>query len=422
MTILKNVAILAGGRIPFQPSGTIYKNLENIDLLKLAFNGIFNKTKIDPKEIDNVIAGNVIQEVTTSNVAREAALACNIPTDVPAITVAQACISSAQSVSLGTDKIKLGESNLVLAGGVESFSDVPIRYPKKMRQWLIDFPKESKKGGLNTLKYISKLSPSHFKPQPPALSNYTTGELMGSTSEKIAERFGVSRKEMDEFTIRSHNLAYQAHKDGNYINEIFNFNGSIKENNIRPNLNLDKLSKMKASFKKGGTHTAANSSGLTDGATSCLISSKDKAEKLGINPLAFIEDSVFVGTDPYQEMLLGPAYAIPKLLKRNNLELKDIDVFEIHEAFAGQILANLNALDNESFCQENFNQSKLGDIPFDKLNLWGGSLAIGHPLAASNIRNIMTAVNRLEKEDKELALVAACADSGLANAILIKRN
>ena len=178
MTILKNVAILAGGRIPFQPSGTVYKNLENIDLLKLAFNGIFNKTKIDPKEIDNVIAGNVIQEVTTSNVAREAALACNIPKNVPAITVAQACISSAQSVSLGADKIKLGESNLVLAGGVESFSDVPIRYPKKMRQWLIDFPKESKKGGLNTLKYLSQLSPSHFKPQPPALSNYTIRILL----------------------------------------------------------------------------------------------------------------------------------------------------------------------------------------------------------------------------------------------------
>ena len=421
MTILKNVAILAGGRIPFQPSGTVYKKLANIDLLKLAFNGVLDKTNIDINEIDNVIAGNVIQEVTTSNVAREAALACNIPKKIPAITIAQACISSAQSVSLGCDKIKLGEADLVLTGGVETFSDVPIRYPKKMRQWLIDFPKESKKGSLHTFKYLSQLSPSYFKPQPPALSNYTTGELMGFTSEKIAERFGVSRKDMDEFTIRSHHLADQAHQKNNYDNEIFAFNGSIKENNIRPTLDLNKISSMKASFKKGGTHTAANSSGLTDGATSCLISSVEKAKQLNLNPLGYIIDSVFVGTDPYQEMLLGPAYAIPKLLQRNNLNLKDIDVFEIHEAFAGQILANLNALNTESFCQENFNKSKIGEIPLDKLNLWGGSLAIGHPLAASNIRNIMTAVNRLEKEDKEIALVAACADSGLANAMLIKR-
>ena len=421
MTIFKNVAILAGGRIPFQPSGSVYKKLANVDLLKLAFNGVLDKTKIDVKKIDGVIAGNVIQEVTTSNVAREAALACNISKNVPAITIAQACISSAQSVSLGSDKIRLGEAELILAGGVETFSDVPIRYPKKMRQWLIDFPKESKKGGLNTLKYMSQLSPSHFKPQPPALSNYTTGELMGSTSEKISERFGVTRQDMDLFTIRSHQLAHQAHQNHNYDNEIFAFKGSTQENNIRPSLDLNKISSMKPSFKKDGTHTAANSTGLTDGATSCLISSEEMARELNIEPMGYIVDSVFVGTDPYQEMLLGPAYAIPKLLKRNNISLNDIDVFEIHEAFAGQILANLNALDDESFCQENFGLTKLGRVPIDRLNLWGGSLAIGHPLAASNIRNIMTAVNRLEKEDKELALVAACADSGLANAMLIKR-
>ena len=422
MSAFKKVSILGGGRIPFQPSGTLYNKLSNIDLVKEAFNGVLKKTNIDSKEIDNVIVGNVIQEVTTSNVAREAALGCNIPNNIPAITISQACISSAQCVSIGMDKIRLNEAELVLTGGVETFSDVPIRYPKKMRQWLINLPKQSKKGNMNVLKYISQLRPNFFYPQPPALANYTTGELMGFTSEKISEKFGVSRNDQDEFTIRSHNLAFKAHQEKLYLNEIFPYNDIIEEHNIRPNLNINKLNKLKPSFKKGGTHTAANSSGLTDGATACLISSQEKAKQLNIDPLGYIEDSVFIGTDPYEEMLLGPAYAIPLLLKRNNLSLSDIDVFEIHEAFAGQILANINALNNDNFCHKNFNRSNFGEISIDKLNLWGGSIAIGHPLAASNIRNIMTAVNRLHNEDKELALVAACADSGLANAMLIKRN
>lgn len=420
--MLKRVAILGGGRIPFQPSGTIYNDLSNYDLIKKAINGVLEKTKIQSNHIDNILIGNVIQEVRTSNVAREAALGCGIPNSIPASTIAQACISSSQCVSIGSDEIKLNKSNLVLAGGVETFSDVPIRYPRKMRKWLIDLPKQTKKGSLNSLKYISKLRPDFFKPEPPALANYTTGELMGQTSEKIAERFNVSRNDQDEFTIRSHNLAYNAHKNKLYDNEIFPVNGNTMENNIRPNQDISKIGKLKSSFKKNGTHTAANSTGLTDGASACILSSEDKAKNLELNPMAFIEDSIFIGTNPYEEMLLGPAYAISKLLARNNLTINDIHVFEIHEAFAGQILANLNALNSESFCRDSLNSNKVGEIPFDKLNLWGGSLAVGHPLAASNIRNIMTAINRMHVENKELALVVACADSGLANAMLIKRN
>lgn len=421
MSTLKRVVILGGGRIPFQPSGTIYKDLSNYDLIKKAIYGVLQQTKIQSKHIDNILIGNVIQEVRTSNVAREAALGCGIPNTTPASTLAQACISSSQCVSIGSDEIKLNKSNLVLAGGVETFSDVPIRYPRKMRKWLIDLPKQTKKGSLNSLKYLSKLRPNFFKPEPPALANYTTGELMGQTSEKIAERFNVSRKDQDEFTIRSHNLAYEAHKNNFYDNEIFPVYGNTMENNIRPNQDIGKIGKLKSSFKKNGTHTAANSTGLTDGASACILSSEDKAKELNVNPLGYIEDSIFIGTNPYEEMLLGPAYSISKLLARNKLTINDIDVFEIHEAFAGQILANFNALNSESFCRDSLNSNKVGEIPFDKLNLWGGSLAIGHPLAASNIRNIITAINRLNKENKEIALVAACADSGLANAMLIKR-
>ena len=417
---MNKVVILGGGRIPFQPSGTVYKSLSNFDLAKEAILGCIRQTAIEPTHIDHVYMGNVIQEVSTSNVAREASLQAGIPNHVPATTVAQACISSSQCVSLGARDIQTGHGKLILAGGVETFSDVPIRYPKKMRQWLIDFPKISKKGTLPTLKYLSKLNPSYFKPVPPALANFTTGELMGQTSEKIASRFGVSRMDQDEFTIRSHDLAYDAHSKGLYDSEIYVYKGSRQENNIRQNMQLSKIKTLKPSFIKNGTHTAANSSGLTDGASCCLIGSQDMANELSMTPLAYLEDSVCIGTDPFQEMLLGPAYSIPKLLQRNNLTLNDIGVFEIHEAFAGQLLANLNALDNQTFCEKQLNMDKLGLIPMDKLNLWGGSLAIGHPLAASNIRNIMTAINRMKKENKEFALVSACADSGLSSALLLK--
>ena len=398
---MNKVVILGGGRIPFQPSGTVYKSLSNFDLAKEAILGCIRQTAIEPTHIDHVYMGNVIQEVSTSNVAREASLQAGIPNHVPATTVAQACISSSQCVSLGARDIQTGHGKLILAGGVETFSDVPIRYPKKMRQWLIDFPKISKKGTLPTLKYLSKLNPSYFKPVPPALANFTTGELMGQTSEKIASRFGVSRMDQDEFTIRSHDLAYDAHSKGLYDSEIYVYKGSRQENNIRQNMQLSKIKTLKPSFIKNGTHTAANSSGLTDGASCCLIGSQDMANELSMTPLAYLEDSVCIGPDPFQEMLLGPAYSIPKLLQRNNLTLNDIGVFEIHEAFAGQLLANLNALDNQTFCEKQLNMDKLGLIPMDKLNLWGGSLAIGHPLAASNIRNIMTAINRMKKENRK---------------------
>ena len=229
---MSKIAILGGGRIPFQPSGTVYKNHMGYDLVKSAINGLFNKVKIDPHLVNHVLIGNVIQEVKTSNVAREASLATNIPYTTPATTISQACISSSQCVTMGMNQIRTGQARVVLAGGVESFSDVPIRYPKVMRKWLIDFPKVSKKGTSATLGHLSKLRPSYFKPEPPALANFTTGDLMGQVSEKIALRFGVSRQEQDEYTIRSHNLAYEAHKQGLYDNEIFEIDGNTPPNHF----------------------------------------------------------------------------------------------------------------------------------------------------------------------------------------------
>ena len=417
------IAIIDGLRIPFQPSRGIYKNLMAYDLCKHTFSKLLERNENIKDKIDYVNVGTVIQEVKTSNIARECAIGVGLSDKISSHTISQACISSSQAVANGAEKILTGQSNFVLSGGVETFSDVPIRYSKNMRSWLMDLPKESKKGMINTIKYANKLRLKDLKPEPPAIANFTTGEVMGVTSEKIAKRFNVTREEQDAFSLRSHQMATDAHNRGDYENEICEYQGTKFEKGIRTNLQIQDLNKLKPSFdKKNGTHTAGNSSPLTDGSTACILSSIEKAKELEVKPLSFLKSWVFSATDPREEMLLGPAYAIPKLLLQNNLTLNDIDVFEIHEAFAGQILANLKALDSDKFCLDNFNKNKFGEIPFDKLNLWGGSIAIGHPLGASNIRNIITASNRLRKEDGKLALIAACADGGLATAMLIERN
>tara|TARA_B110000858_G_scaffold198451_1_gene265199 strand:+ start:3984 stop:5210 length:1227 start_codon:yes stop_codon:yes gene_type:complete len=405
------IAILDGLRIPFQPSGTVYRNLMPYDLVNKCFSALLNRNSKLRDDIDDVSVGTVMQDVKTTNIARECGIEQKIDAAVPMQTITQACISSSRAVCSSAESILVNQSRMALVGGVETFSDLPIRYSKKMRQYFIGMPKLMKQGTGTLVKETMKISISDLKPELPAIANFTTGELMGETSEKIAERYGVSRNDQDEFTLLSHKNAASAHTNGLYEKEVIEFRGTTLEQNIRSGLKLEQLGKLKPSFKKDGTHTAGNSSGLTDGATACIISSEEQAKNLNVKPIGFLKSWVFCGTDPFNEMLLGPAHAIPRLLKKNNLKISDIDVFEIHEAFAGQILANIRAIEENGH----------GTIPMEKLNLWGGSLAIGHPLGATNIRNILTACNRLEYEDGKYALVAACADGGLASALLIER-
>ena len=415
------IAIIDGLRIPFQPSRGIYKNLMAYDLCKHTFSKLLERNENIKDKIDYVNVGTVIQEVKTSNIARECAIGVGLSDKISSHTISQACISSSQAVANGAEKILTGQSNFVLSGGVETFSDVPIRYSKNMRSWLMDLPKESKKGMINTIKYANKLRLKDLKPEPPAIANFTTGEVMGVTSEKIAKRFNVTRKEQDDFSLRSHQMATDAHNRGDYENEICEYQGTKFEKGIRTNLQIQDLNKLKPSFdKKNGTHTAGNSSPLTDGSTACILSSIEKAKELEVKPLSFLKSWVFSATDPREEMLLGPAYAIPKLLLQNNLTLNDIDVFEIHEAFAGQVLANLNALDSDKFKNMNNLKQKVGYIPIDKLNLYGGSLSLGHPFGATGVRLLSHVSNRLINEKKEIGLIASCAAGGLGHAMLVK--
>jgi acetyl-CoA acyltransferase len=420
----KNVVIVSGVRLPFSLSSTIYKDELAVDLQRLAITGLLTQTALPPDEIDYVICGNVIQEVKTSNIAREAAINAGLPYHIGAHTIAQACISANAAMATGAEKILSGRAQVVLAGGTETFSDVPIRLTRPVRQKLITLPKAMKKGGpIGAMRHMLKgLKSKDIALETPAIANYTTGEVMGVSSDKLSAKFGVSREEQDQFTVRSHQLAHKAHDEGWYNDEIVPYKGSTKENGIKGDSTMESVSKLKPAFvKPHGTHTAANSSFLTDGASMSLLMSEAKALELGYKPMAYLRDWSFRACDPWEELLLGPTYCTDEIMTRNKLVLSDMGVLEIHEAFAGQILSNLVAMGSDKFANEKLGGNKLGDVDMDKLNIKGGSLSIGHPFGATGSRLVTTASRRLQQEDQRFALIAACADGGLGHACLLER-
>ncbi|KAL7478543.1 hypothetical protein ACHAW6_004307 [Cyclotella cf. meneghiniana] len=436
----KNVVVVDGVRLPFAQTSTIYSDQMAVDLQRLAFQGLITKTALDKGDVDYVLAGNVIQEVRTSNLAREAAINAGFPATIGGHTVAMACISSSVAITSAAEKILSNHAHVVVAGGAETFSDVPIRLTRPIRQKLITMPKAMKKGGpLGAVRHMLKgLKMKDISLETPAIANYTTGEVMGVSSDRLSAKFGVSRRDQDEFTVRSHVMAGKAHKDGWYEGEIVPYKGSTEENGIKADSTIESVSKLKPAFiKPHGTHTAANSSFLTDGASASLIMSEERALELGFKPLAYLRDWSFKACDPFEELLLvilsfkcvnfltyikGPTYCSQEVLSRNNLNLEsDIGVFEIHEAFAGQILSNLEAMKSQKFADEKFGGKRVGEIDIDKMNTKGGSLALGHPFGATGSRLVTTASRRLQLENQRFALVAACADGGLGHACILER-
>lgn len=419
-----NVVVVSGVRLPFAMTSTIYQDQLAVDLQRQAITGLLDQTALDPAAVDYVICGNVIQEVKTSNIAREAALNAGIPASVGGLTVAQACISANAAICAGAEKILTGHADVVIAGGVETFSDVPIRLTRPVRQKLITMPKAMKKGGaLGAVQHFTKgLKMKDLSLETPAIANFTTGEVMGVSSDRLSAKFGVSRAEQDEYTVRSHTLANKAHESGFYKNDVLAYKGSTVENGIKGESTVESVSKLKPAFiKPHGTHTAANSSYLTDGAAASLIMSEAKAKELGFKPLAYLRDWSFQACDPFEELLLGPTFCSKQIFDKNKLSMSDIGVFEIHEAFAGQILSNLTAMKSQKFADEKFNGKMVGEVDMDKMNTKGGSLAVGHPFGATGSRLVTTASKRLQQEEERFALIAACADGGMGHACLLER-
>ncbi|XP_005103881.1 trifunctional enzyme subunit beta, mitochondrial [Aplysia californica] len=423
---VRNIVLVEGVRTPFLQSGTQYKNLMPHDLLRHAMKGLIKRTSVPTDAVDYIVMGTVIMEVKTSNIAREAALGAGFSDRIPAHTVTQACISANQAITTGVGLIAAGQCDAVVAGGVEFMSDVPIRHSRKMRKIMLASTKaKTLPAKLQLLGQA--LSPAALVPELPAVAEFSTNESMGHSGDRLAAAFQISRREQDEFAVRSHTLAKEA-TEKNFLTDRLDYKVPgvatpvTIDNGIRPST-MEQMGKLKPAFiKPHGTVTAANASFLTDGASACLIMSEEKALAMGFKPKAYLRDFLYVAQDPKDQLLLGPAYATPRILKRAGLTLNDIDVFEYHEAFAGQILANLKALDSEFFATKYMGLSaKPGAPPMDKFNLWGGSLSLGHPFGATGVRLVTTAANRLIQEGGQFGLVAACAAGGHGHAMLVER-
>ena len=422
-----DVVFIDGGRTPFLRAQTDFKKLSAYDLARFAMSGLINKTKLDGGHIDHIYYGNVIQDINTSNIAREASLAAGLPDNIPATTLSMACISSNVAATTAQSSIQSGQINSAIVGGVEVMSDIPIRFRKKFRQKLLETQKY--KGPADWLKFFKGLRPSDLLPEIPSISEFSTGETMGQSCDKMATKYGVTREEQDEFALRSHLKAAEAEEAGLFKDEIFPIslkNGQTlidSDNGIRGDSTIEKLSSLRPAFvKPHGTVTAGNASFLTDGASAGLVMEKNFALENGYKPKAILRSYSYVAQRPDDELLIGPAKAVPIVLDEMGLTFDDIDVFEFHEAFAGQMVTVLKALASDEFAKEKLNKNKkVGDIPMKKLNTMGGSLSIGHPFGATGVRLITTAANRLIRENGKYALIAACAAGGQGHAMVIER-
>lgn len=422
----KNIVFIDGVRTPFLQSGTTYKNLMAYDLARESLKGLQKKVGFSNDIVQYIVYGTVMQEVRTSNVGREAALAAGYSDRTPAHTVTMACISSNQALTTGMGLIACGVYDVIVAGGVEFMSDIPIRHSRKMRSLMLQANKA--KTLPKKLSLLATIRPPFFVPDLPAVAEFSSNESMGHSGDRLAAAFKISRKEQDDYALRSHTLAAEAQQQG-YLTDVIPYKvpGVLEvvknDNGIRIST-PEKLASLKPAFVKPyGTVTAANASFLTDGASAGLIMTEQRALQLGLTPKAYMRQFTYVSQDPLDQLLLGPAYAIPKLLDKAKLSVKDVGVWEIHEAFAGQILANMKALDSDWFAQNYLGRSngKIGVPDLNKWNAWGGSLSIGHPFAATGIRLATHTANRMIREDQQFGIISACAAGGQAVGMIMER-
>lgn len=416
-----------GIRTAFVKSFGEFEDCDGLELYSRTVDALIRKTEIDPNEIDEISCGTVIPQTKNGNIARDSILNLGLPTHIHGYNLNRACTSSLQSSANAAMEVTFGHPSIVIAGGVEVLSDVPITYSKIAQKFLIKLSKaKTTAAKLNLLKDFHA---SAWLPKAPALAEPLTGLTMGQHGEVMAEINRISRADQDEFAVSSHNKAAAAQESGYFDEEIFafwptpNYKTCInKDNIIRSDSSLESAAKLKPAFdKKYGTLTAANSSPLTDGASAAIIGDEKVVRNLGLKPKLRIIDFDFVGVNPWEQLLIGPAVTIPRILQRNNLSINDIDRYEIHEAFAAQVLSCTRSIESDEFCNKYFGTSSMGAIPLDRVNVNGGAIAIGHPFGATGTRMLTTLANELIRSDKSLGLIAICAAGGMAGSMLVER-
>ena len=420
----RRVAIVEGCRTPFAKANTAFRELSAVDLGKVAVRELISRANLDVKEIDHVIYGTVIQSVQEPNIAREVSLGSGIPASVPSFTVGRACASSSQAITSGADQIALGMADVVVAGGAESLTDVPILFSDEMRDALVAASKA--RSIPDRVKAFAGIRPRHLAPITPAIAEPTTGLTMGQSAEKMAQETGITREEQDRWALRSHQLAWAGSEDGRLTREIapVYVDGSAvtRDNGIRGDTSLEKLAQLRPAFdRQYGTVTAGNASPLTDGASAVLLMSEEKARALGYQPLGYIRGYAYAALAPSDQLLQGPVFAVPVALERAGITMKDVELLDMHEAFAAQILSNLQWLDSKKIAQERLGLSEaIGHPQEDRINVMGGSIAIGHPFGATGGRITVTLLNEMRRRGVGLGLMTVCAAGAMGFAMVVE--
>lgn len=423
----RRAVVVAGVRTPFLKAFTQYTSLDTIALGVAAVRGLLETVPLNPVEIDALVWGGVVLPPGAPNVAREVVLDLRWPASIEARTVTRACASGLQAVTDAAQAIEHGDADVVIAGGSDSTSNAAITLPPRFIQQMGPVVMGKKGSPWDLLRAAGGLRLKRdVIPSMPKVAERSTGEVMGEAAERMASRNGISREAQDGFALRSHQRAAAAVTAGRFDRELTKVslpNGGevLADGLIRGTTNAEQLGRLRPAFQRGGTVTAGNSSPLTDGAAAVLLMAEEKARALGLHPLAAVRQWSYVGVDPADQLLIGPAIAMPKVLQRAGLTMRDIDLVDMHEAFAAQVLSVVKALESKAFAEQRLGLSTaVGMVSDAQFNIHGGSLAIGHPFAATGARMVTTMAHELAQSQKQFALLGLCAAGGLGAAALLE--
>jgi len=421
---VRRVAIVGGVRIPFARSYTAYAQVGNQDLLTAAFRGVVDRFRLQGERLGDVAAGAVIKHPKDYNLARECVLSSGLHPQTPAVDLQRACGTSLEAAILIGNKIALGQIDAGLAGGTDSISDAPIVYPRSYQQLLLASARGRTLG--QRLSPWLKLRPKHFKPVLPAVVEPRTGLSMGQSTELMAKQWQISRQDQDQLAYESHMKAAAAWREGFYDDLVVEHQGFKVDNNMRSDTSPEKLAKLRPSFDPNGTITAGNSTPLTDGASAVLLASEEWAAKHNLPVLAYLRYGKAWAVDfasGKEGLLMAPAYSVPAMLQDAGLTLQDFDYYEIHEAFAAQVLCTLKAWESPEWCRDQLGLSApLGAIDRSKMNVKGGSIAVGHPFAATGTRIVSTLAKILASDPKaKRGLISACTAGGMGVTAIMER-
>jgi|JI6StandDraft_1071083.scaffolds.fasta_scaffold77678_2 acetyl-CoA acyltransferase len=426
---IRSVAVIAGARTPFCKAGGAFLRRSAVQLGAVAARETMLRAGIRPDRVEQIIFGIVSAPVGAPNIAREIGLEAAFPAGVPAYTVSRACVSSNQALTNAADQIALGKADVILAGGAELLSDVPILFGRKFRDALFVASKARSTG--ERLRAFRGVGLKDLAPVAPAIAEPSSGQSMGQAAEKMAKDFGVRREAQDRFAAQSHQRAVAAWHSGELAQRVApvpvprgkELRIVDRDDHPRDDTTEDKLAKLRPVFdREFGSVTAGNASPLTDGASAVLLAAEEVARAEGWPILGVLRGYHYTAIDPFEHLLMGPVSAVAGVLDQTGLGLRDMGVIEMHEAFAAQVLSNLHGLASAKYCQEKLGRSSaVGEVDPDFVNQWGGSISLGHPFGATGGRLVLQLLDQMAKKKAQFGLISACAAGGMGSALVFER-